>query len=135
MQELLVPLELYFEKDEEAVFCRNIDGYRESGFDLQRKADGIWLVNAMPSICSGMEEGLSAFFRSRHSSIDELKKALYAMISCRTAIKDGDRIDDISAIDIAGKVLEMDNPRCPHGRPVLQLLSRDELFKMFGRTF
>ena len=57
------------------------------------------------------------------------------MISCRTAIKDGDRIDDITAIEIAESVLRLENPRCPHGRPVIQLISRDQLFSMFGRTF
>ena len=113
----------------------NLTGYSELGFELQKIRDGEWMINAMPALCAGMEDDICTLLRSRVKDSDEIKKELFAMISCKKAIKDGDSIDDISALEIADKVLQMDNPRCPHGRPVKQLISRDQLFKMFGRTF
>ena len=135
IQELLVPLDLHLEREQEHTLERNLQDYTGLGFDLQKVNPGDWLINAMPSLCSGMEDEISSFFRSSINDAVELKKELFALISCKKAVTDGDKIDDISAIEIAAAVLDMDNPRCPHGRPVKQLISRDELFRMFGRTF
>lgn len=134
-QELLVPIELNLEQDQEKTVERNIEEYSALGFELQKLDAGEWLINAMPSVCTGIEDEMHSFFKNKVNDADEMKKELFAMISCRSAIKDGDKIDDISALEIADAVLAMDNPRCPHGRPILQLISRDQLFRMFGRTF
>ncbi|HAK46968.1 MAG TPA: DNA mismatch repair endonuclease MutL [Spirochaeta sp.] len=135
VQELLVPLNLRLERDVQRAVERNLDEYSALGFELQKVSEGDWLINAMPALCSGMEDAVTGFFKNRINDAAELKKELFAMISCRSAIKDGDSIDDISALEIADAVLKMDNQRCPHGRPILQLISRDQLFRMFGRTF
>lgn len=135
IQELLVPLRFSLENEEQAVLEKHLDDYSELGFELKKAGDRDWLLNALPIACTGIENDVISFFRNRVENTDELKKKLYAMISCKSAIKDGDRLDEITAIELASEVLEMDNPRCPHGRPVLQLISRDQLYKMFGRTF
>ena len=135
IQELLVPIRLSTDRDSGRNILENIDSYKRMGFDFQQTAEGDWLLNTMPAACTGFEDSIVEFFQSRVKTESELKKKLYAMISCKAAIKDGDSIDDIAAVELAVKVLEMENPRCPHGRPVIQLLSREQLFKMFGRTF
>ena len=135
LQQLLVPLRFTLESDEQDALERCLDEYRALGFDLEKDCDREWHINSLPSVCDGMEDELTSFFRDSITDPDELKRKLYAMISCKSAIKDGDRVDEMTALELAGKVLELDNPRCPHGRPVLQLISRDELYKMFGRTF
>ncbi|MBI9106841.1 MAG: DNA mismatch repair endonuclease MutL [Spirochaetales bacterium] len=135
VQDLLVPLRFSIEKDEQAVLETQIDEYLKMGFELEKAGDCDWMLNAMPAVCSGIEDDIILFLRNKLTDAEELKKRLYAMISCRSAIKDGDRIDEISAIELTTEILELDNPRCPHGRPVIQLISRDELYRMFGRTF
>ena len=135
IQELLVPLRFSLEKDEQQALEARLDEYKVMGFELEKADDCDWMLNAMPAVCSGIEDEIIKFFRNKLTDAGELKKKLYAMISCRSAIMDGDRIDEVTAIELASEVLELDNPRCPHGRPVLQLISRDQLYKMFGRTF
>ncbi|MDC7126034.1 MAG: DNA mismatch repair endonuclease MutL [Spirochaetales bacterium] len=135
VQELLVPMELRLEKKQEISVEDNLEVYSELGFELQKISQGNWCINALPPVCSGMEDDITDFFMDEIKDAAELKKRLYAMMSCRSAIKDGDIVDSISALEIATKVLELDNPRCPHGRPIIQIISRDKLFEMFGRTF
>jgi DNA mismatch repair protein MutL len=135
VQELLVPLRFTIEKEEQAVLETHFDEYLALGFELEKADDRDWLINSMPTVCNGIEDEVINFFRNSVETADELKKKLYAMISCRSAIMDGDRIDEITAIELAAEVLELDNPRCPHGRPVIQLISKDQLYNMFGRTF
>ena len=135
IQELLVPLRFELESDADQGLRRNIEIYRELGFQIEPDGDGCYHIDALPAVCDGLEDQITGFFKDNISDAEELKRKLYAMISCRSAIKDGDRIDEIRAIELASEILMLETPRCPHGRPVLQLISRDELYKMFGRTF
>ncbi len=135
VQELLVPVIFCVESAREHFLLNSIEQFKQMGFDLQQADDGEWMLNSMPSICSGMEDELTAFFSRGIKNISELKKELYAMMSCRSAIRDGDSISSITALELAGAVLKLENPRCPHGRPVIQQITREQLFRMFGRTF
>ena len=135
VQELLVPVIFNVEPDREQYLLEYADHFKTMGFELQHAGDGEWALNSMPALCTGMEDEITAFFRNRIKNITEFKKELYALMSCRSAIKDGDSINNITAVELAGEILKLDNPRCPHGRPVIRIISRGQLFSMFGRTF
>jgi len=53
--------------------------------------------------------------------------------TCKAAIKDGDILDQASAIDLITRALRLPFPRCPHGRPIWVVLDKDTLYKMVGR--
>ena len=135
IQELLIPIELHLEKEEEYVLEKNMRIYEDMGFKMQKINPNNWLINSVPDSCNGMDDKIIDFFKNHITDEDELKKEIFAQISCKSAIKDGDRIDSVTALELATKVLNMDNPRCPHGRPIINYISIDDLFKMFGRTF
>lgn len=135
MQELLVPLNFELERDPEKNLINSLDEYKSMGFKLQMVKEGEWLLNSMPAICEGLEDEIISFFKDGKKNVGELKKEIYAMKSCKSAIKDGDLVDPVTAIELASEVMKLENPRCPHGRPLIQLISRDQLFEMFGRTF
>jgi DNA mismatch repair protein MutL len=61
--------------------------------------------------------------------------SLLHMISCKAAIKAGDRLngEEISAL-LAQRHLAQDTHHCPHGRPTSLLFSRSELDRQFKRT-
>jgi len=61
--------------------------------------------------------------------------SLLHMISCKAAIKAGDRLsrDEITAL-LQQRHLAQDTHHCPHGRPTALFFSRDELDKQFKRT-
>lgn len=58
---------------------------------------------------------------------------LFASLACKAAIKDGDILDQASAIDLIARALRLPFPRCPHGRPIWVVLDKDTLYKMVGR--
>jgi DNA mismatch repair protein MutL len=60
--------------------------------------------------------------------------SLLHMISCKAAIKAGDRLsgEEISAL-LEQRHLAQDTHHCPHGRPTSLFFSRDELDKQFKR--
>jgi len=52
---------------------------------------------------------------------------------CRAAIKEGDSIDEMTALELIRQTFELEIARCPHGRPIWYELSRDELHHLVGR--
>jgi DNA mismatch repair protein MutL len=64
-------------------------------------------------------------------SLDEL----WVLMSCRAAIKAGDRLNRGEALSLLETWLQTDNrEHCPHGRPVVVRLGERDLAKMFKRT-
>lgn len=58
---------------------------------------------------------------------------LLARLACRSAVKDGDILDDASARDLIRKAFALPFPRCPHGRPIWASIDRASLDRMVGR--
>ncbi len=65
----------------------------------------------------------------------DMLDSLLHMISCKAAIKAGDRLnhEEIAAL-LEQRHLAQDTHHCPHGRPTALYFSRDELDKQFKRT-
>ncbi len=69
-----------------------------------------------------------------NTSRRDLLDSLLHMMSCKAAIKAGQRLsaEEINAL-LAQRHLVDDAHHCPHGRPTALTLSRDELDRQFGR--
>ncbi|MDC7235993.1 MAG: DNA mismatch repair endonuclease MutL [Spirochaetales bacterium] len=133
-QDLLIPYE--FEAGEEEV--RFMEAHRTLFEDLgiafgPGTEEGIWEITALPRAALSMEEDIADFLKCRKGSPAELQKDLYATMSCRNAIKEGDPIDPSAALELLQGALALENPRCPHGRIMWFRLSRDELYGLVGR--
>ena len=57
------------------------------------------------------------------------------MTACKAAIKDGYVIDDDTAAKLVKQAFTLEDPHCPHGRPVYTVISREQLFALVKRTF
>lgn len=70
----------------------------------------------------------------RHPHRRDVLDSLLHMISCKAAIKAGDRLtsEEIAAL-LEQRHLAQDTHHCPHGRPTALFFSRDELDKQFKR--
>jgi len=132
-QDLLIPFE--FEASEEEV--RFMEAHRslfESlGIAFSPGQEGMWEITALPRAALSMESEIADFLKCRKGSPSELQKDLYATMSCRNAIKEGDPIDPGAALELLTHALTLENPRCPHGRLLWFRLTRDELYGLVGR--
>ena len=56
------------------------------------------------------------------------------MMSCRAAVKAGDRLNDVELTELLRRREEVErSSRCPHGRPTTLRLSLEDIEKQFGR--
>jgi DNA mismatch repair protein MutL len=125
---LIVELDSNNEKVDELV-----SELRRLGFEGKAHETSVEFTK-IPSLLEGQEQLIQGFFRSFKGNVEDLERQLYARMSCRAAIMDGDPLEASMAMEIIDRVLVMENPRCPHGRPIWFELSREELFQFVGRT-
>ncbi len=133
-QPLLIPLSLTVEDEIHQFITNHRELYRKIGITLEHKEHTTWEITSVPSVGQGIEHDIAELIAGSAGDPEEIEKKLYALISCRQAVKDGEVLDPLSAKELAGKALRLTVPRCPHGRPIWREISRDELFQDMGRV-
>lgn len=140
-QMLLIPVTVTLEKSEYTVALDNINLFKEVGFEVEDFGNSSLIVRSAPcylrndDIEDTVVEICNHIADNRKVIISEHMEWIYHNISCRSAIKAGNKSTNEELIDIAQKVFSDDNIRyCPHGRPVCIELSKYEIEKQFGRV-
>lgn len=132
-QNLLVPIVFETTGDEEPLVEENEELCRSLGIGLRRSEPGRWEIVSLPEGFKSLEEEIADFVKQAKGGQRELEQELYARLSCRAAVKEGDPIDEITAVELIRQAFALDNARCPHGRPIWFELSRTELYHLVGR--
>jgi DNA mismatch repair protein MutL len=132
-QPLLVPYEFDADEEEDAAVQSNAAEIAELGIKVARQSPRRWTLAALPESYRGAEQDIVEAIISRRGAAGALKKDIFANLACKKAIKDGSPLDPLSACEIIEAAFRMENPRCPHGRPLWFEISREELFRKVGR--
>lgn len=126
------PLELSLhpaEKNRLECVCQDL---KDMGFELSRPNPGVLSVSGIPpGLAAGQaREYLQAALAGQTKSIDDL----WAMLSCKAAIKAGTRLAHDEAMSLLASWMQTpDRDYCPHGRPVIVSFSPAELERLFKR--
>lgn len=139
-QVLLKPVTITLSKEEYSVIMENLEEFSKAGFSVEDFGFGTVIVRETPmeldseSITEIVCE-LAAALASNKIDIRSSKTDwLYHSVACRSAIKAGDATTDYEMKKFIGELLKNpDIKYCPHGRPVMIKMTRNELEKSFGR--
>lgn len=132
-QELLAPyiLETATEKND-AIIRKNQQALIKAGFKIKEIGDGRWEISAVPIFYKGTQTHLLADILQAKDA-ESLISHLLATASCRAACKDGDILDEGAMYNLAQKAFLLEEPLCPHGRPIYFVLDKMELFRKVKR--
>jgi DNA mismatch repair protein MutL len=134
-QELLVPYRIETNSAPEDAYLRSVrDAVRAAGFSLEDEGEGIWQIVAVPVRWNGKRKDIADELLGSHREPAELVRELYATSACRAACKAGDTLDSATAAELVRRAFNLDEPVCPHGRPIWIELCREELFERIRRT-
>ncbi|MCR4743293.1 MAG: DNA mismatch repair endonuclease MutL [Treponema sp.] len=134
-QELLIPYKIKTEsKNQDKQMEKLSDGLKKIGFNAVKIEDGEWHITSIPERWTGSEYDLRSLLFVKQVEPEEIIRSIAAMTACKAAIKDGYVIDDDAAKRIIEKTFELDDPHCPHGRPIYTVISREKLFELVKRT-
>ena len=138
-QQLLTPIVVRLSAREMALVQDNLEVLSDAGYAVEPFGELDIQVRAVPFILGRAElrpafmDTVEALNRLRNATID-LRRAEVMQMACKSAVKGG---DPLSADEIDALITQMLEtgapPTCPHGRPVMKVITRRELEKMFKR--
>lgn len=104
------------------------------GFETEHTSDGLWEIKTIPDRWTGTEYDLRTLLFVKQVEPKEIIRSIAAMTACKAAVKDGYVLDDITAARLVEQAFTLEDPHCPHGRPIYTVISREKLFEMVKRT-
>jgi DNA mismatch repair protein MutL len=138
-QALLIPLIVSLSPAEYACYEENRETLEKAGFDLAPFGDGTVQLRGVP-IVLGQPQAESCLLEA----LDELaenpslppadRTSRVIQMACKHAVKGGERLPEESVKQLIRDVIEQKvTPTCPHGRPLMVQITRNELEKRFRR--
>ncbi|MEG1262844.1 MAG: DNA mismatch repair endonuclease MutL [Clostridia bacterium] len=138
-QQLLTPLIVPVSPKELAQIEDAQDLLTSAGFAVEAFGERELAVRAVPFVLG--QADLRPLFLKLLDRLDQLKYATVErkrseiiQMSCKHAVKGGDKLTHDEIIQLIETMRTTDAPAtCPHGRPVVRSLSKNELERMFKR--
>ncbi len=134
VQKLLFPINFEVERDVDNYLLQNTDIYANLGIELNRESDLLWSLCSIPTIYKPIESKIISFIQNNTGDYKAIEEGLFAVLACHSAIRQGDIVEDKTAISLIEKVFELEEPVCPHGRTFLIRFNNEELKRAVGRT-
>ncbi len=139
-QQLFPPMMITLSAAEKAAVMDNIDYFTKSGFELEDFGGNEVKITSIPInlIGLGARDIFLEFAEYLSNGITGLTEDIFvrklATMGCKAAIKGNQEISRSEAETLIEKLLTLDNPyTCPHGRPTIIRISKEELEKKFKR--
>ena len=139
-QMLLEPAAIDLAAEEKQALLDNIPLLENAGLEIADFGGNTVVLRAVPADVepqnaeSLLVEIANKLPKGGHDALNEHTEWVLHSISCRAAIKAGDKSSPQELLALAEKILSGEVPPfCPHGRPCVLKLTRKELEKQFGR--
>ena len=133
-QALLIPETFSTESEEDDDYLRSISpSLEKAGFTLKEE-NGKWQIFSVNErFNQNIQDFLNQILKEKVKP-DEVIYSIAALTACKAAIKDGGFLDDETAKSLVQDALNLEDPHCPHGRPVYTVITKADLFRLVRRT-
>jgi DNA mismatch repair protein MutL len=133
-QELLFPIAFEATQEEKASIESLSGSFRDLGIVLDATGSDMYEITALPAhLVSTDQDELVRIIKCSIGTFDEISDSINAMAACRNAIKEGEKIDGVTALNLIRRTFNLENARCPHGRPIWFTMTKDKLYNILGR--
>ena len=135
-QHLLLPQKMEVNEIEKSIIFDNIEIFNDFGFDIDELHNEI-VFRAVPAF--DFRDNIQNVFLKLLSDVREekeikdLRENIIISMSCKGAVKAGQKLDMNEMKNMVRRLHEVGEYTCPHGRPIIVKITRDDLDKMFGR--
>ena len=121
--------------DADDEYLRSLTNRLEAaGFETKECGEGRWEFSSVPLQWQGTEADLEHDLLAKRIVPEELVASLAATNACRHAVMDGTVLDEATAAQLAKDTLALEDPHCPHGRPLWLKISREDMDHGVKRT-
>ena len=142
-QGLLSPAVVELQPRLRPVLEANVEGLRELGFDVEPFGGGATRLRAVPALLGTRDPGpaLEAILRdllereAAEWAVSGARDRLAATLACHSAVRAGQPLGLEPMVAIVRDLYATQHRTlCPHGRPTLVRVPREEVSRWFGRT-
>ena len=143
VQGLLLPVTVEVTPQQLAILKVHAELFSKVGFELEEFGANTLLIRAIPAplptrtAAQTITDLLDKLPDQPHEEV-ELPKAIddaLITLACRSAVKAGDTLDSKEMINLVRELSEAKLPfNCPHSRPIIIEMGRDELERRFHRS-
>ena len=136
MQQLLVPIRILVDPRERDLIFEEEENFTKAGFEIDRFSDNEILIRAVPML--DLRDSIENIFREILKNIKEnrnidIRESILISMSCKGAIKANEKLNHEEMERIVRELHEIGEYTCPHGRPIITKITRDDLEKLFKR--
>ena len=136
-QQLLIPQKIEVTAVEKSIISENQEIFSEFGFDIDQFSDSEMLLRAVPAFDfrEDVKNVLQKLLEDlkNENEIKDLRENIIISMSCKGAVKAGQKLDMGEMRNMVRRLHEVGKYTCPHGRPIIVKLTKNDLDKMFGR--
>lgn len=134
--QMIVPETLEWSAAQSGVVSEHLEELRAMGFVLEPFGQNAFVLRGVPNElkqCGGWERHIVALAEDCDEQNDWRQQAAVSM-ACQGSVKAGQYLDDREIRGLLHALSATKNPfTCPHGRPIIVRLEREELLRRFGR--
>jgi len=140
IQNLLIPVNIDLPPKEFSILADLKDELGKIGFEIEEFGKNSFIIKTVPdtfdnisviSVISDiiLKKKVGGLSETSEKLIDDITQS-----ACKTAVKAGDKLSEAETVKLLEELLGCENPyTCPHGRPTMIKLSKDELDRRFLR--
>lgn len=139
-QSIMPPVVLQTSAKEEQAVLEHMDAFLQMGFEIEEFGDHAFCLRAVPVDlygCSYQElfrELLDEMMDGPLTGAPEVVMNKLASMACKAAVKGNMKISYTEAVKLIDELLTLENPyHCPHGRPTIISMTKQEIEKKFKR--
>lgn len=139
-QSVMPPVIIQTSAKEEQVVLEHLEAFLDMGFEIEEFGDHTFCMRAVPVDlfgCSYQElfrEMVDEMMEGNLNGTPDVVLEKLASMACKAAVKGNMKISREEAVKLIDELLTLDNPyHCPHGRPTIISMSKQEVEKKFKR--
>ena len=138
-KQMLIPMTFDFSIEEAAEIRNNFEKFTELGIDFEEFGDNSYVVREFPGWIEEDEEEMikiivEKVLNNNKITFNELRNDAIAMASCKMSIKANQILSEVEMNKVISDLYKCKNPfTCPHGRPIITKMEKEDLEKMFKR--
>ena len=136
-QNLIIPQKIELSSPDKNLVMENSDVFRDFGFDVDEFGENEIILRSVPTF--DFRDSIKNVFMElladlkNDIEIKDLRERIIISMSCKGAIKAGQKLEPDEIRSFIKKLHEIGKYTCPHGRPIIINIPKDDLDKMFGR--
>lgn len=141
-QQLMIPITINLSNEEGTLFYPHYQEMEQVGIKIEALSECVYQIKAIDQFyqrCQNLDNDLLQMIRlvinNHQLNLAELYEDVAIMMACKSSIKAHQYLDRLDVDSLLTQLNECVNPfTCPHGRPIINKISKYEIEKLFKRN-